>query len=103
MLKLIKICQITGKFLPDSLLWMFWAISQIKVHRPIDKVDNSHCDNKWPLPGILDCKVNHQILSNFCMPPLPHPQKYETENENIVNLVQDKIYLSLGSINVSLF
>lgn len=36
---------------------------------------------------ILDCKVNQQILSNFCMPPLPHPQKYETENENIVNLV----------------
>lgn len=47
----MKICQITGKFLLDSSLWMFWAIyTQIKVpvHGPIDKVYNSHCD-KWPL------------------------------------------------------
>lgn len=47
----MKICQITGKFLPDSSLRMFWVIyiyTQIKVHGPIDKVDNPHCD-KWPL------------------------------------------------------
>lgn len=31
---------------------------------------------------ILDCKVNEQMLSNFFMPPLPHPKKYEVENEN---------------------
>lgn len=38
----MKICQITGKFFPTLHCECFGLIIQIKVHGPIDKVDNSH-------------------------------------------------------------
>lgn len=42
---------------------------------------------------ILDCKVNEQMLSNFCMPPLPHPKKYEVENENSSSWPRQKLHI----------